>query len=146
METLRNELNMKEIYIRQLTRHSATDAAQEQQVIQSLTGMLGRNGASLSLCVLEENRRLQTELAQRSAEADELRRQFAAGREHFELCLEEANRRIAGFEVELNEVQTSKRETEAAKCYLEEQLGHMRRAAEMRKQELSEQVLLQIIR
>lgn len=32
---------MKEIYIRQLTRHTATDAAQEQQVIQSLTGMLG---------------------------------------------------------------------------------------------------------
>ncbi|KAH7710423.1 golgin subfamily A member 2-like protein [Aphelenchoides avenae] len=125
VETLRNELNMKEIYIRQLTRHSATDAAQEQQVIQSLT---------------DENKRLQTELVQRCAEADELRRQFNAGRGHLEQCLEEANRRIAGFEVELSEVQTSKREVEAAKCYLEEQLGHLRRAAEMRKQELSEQM------
>lgn len=38
VEQMRNELNIKEIYIRQLTNYSENDPAKDQNTIQSLNG------------------------------------------------------------------------------------------------------------
>lgn len=38
LNELKNELNIKEIYIRQLAKHSSVDSVQGQQTIQTLTG------------------------------------------------------------------------------------------------------------
>jgi chromosome segregation ATPase len=112
MEGLRNELNMKEIYIRQLTRHNTSDAAEEQRMIQSLS---------------EENKRLIGECTKQSAENEELRRQCNTIREHYETCLAEVNGNVASLEAHVSHLNESKRELESAKYYMEEQLSQMRR-------------------
>uniref|UniRef100_A0A915EJV4 Golgin subfamily A conserved domain-containing protein n=1 Tax=Ditylenchus dipsaci TaxID=166011 RepID=A0A915EJV4_9BILA len=110
IEQMRNDLNMKEIYIRQLTRYSQADP-QDQLVIQSLT---------------EERKRCVEEAELKSAEVMELKKQAAAAREHFESCLSGVNDKLSRLQVEAEELRTSKAELESAKSYLEEQLRLLR--------------------
>lgn len=111
VEQLRNELNLKDIYIRQLTRFSSADPAQDQLVIQALTN---------------EKDRFAEEAESRKAEIAELKSQFDASRQHYELCVAEMSRNISSLETELAEFRVAKTNLESSNNHLEEQLRVMK--------------------
>ncbi|KAI6242160.1 hypothetical protein M3Y99_00256600 [Aphelenchoides fujianensis] len=117
LQELKNELNIKEIYIRQLSKHSAADSTSGQQTIQTLT---------------EQKNFFEQELKQRTDELTQLRGEFNASKQHYESCLLQARTHSSSLEHALEAANQQKREVEFSKHCLEEELQLLRRAAEER--------------
>ncbi|KAI6232693.1 Golgin subfamily A member 2 [Aphelenchoides fujianensis] len=112
LQELKNELNIKEIYIRQLSKHSAADSTSGQQTIQTLT---------------EQKNFFEQELKQRTDELTQLRGEFNASKQHYESCLLQARTHSSSLEHALEAANQQKREVEFSKHCLEEELQLLRR-------------------
>lgn len=106
IEGLKSELNMKEIYIRQLTRHSAAqNPLEDEKTIRSLTGF---GVVLIKMGILEEKARLVQESEVKKMEILEVQREMAAIRQHYESCIRELNENIVRLESEVRDFDLKK--------------------------------------
>ncbi|KAI6206615.1 hypothetical protein M3Y94_00932600 [Aphelenchoides besseyi] len=113
LQELRNELNIKEIFIRQISKQTTTvDSENGQQTIEKLT---------------EEKNFFEVELKKRTDELTNMRNEFQATKQHYESCLLQARNHSATLEQTLEQVNQQKRELEFAKCCADEELEMLRK-------------------
>ncbi|KAI6180806.1 hypothetical protein M3Y98_00760700 [Aphelenchoides besseyi] len=115
LQEMRNELNIKDIFIRQISKQTTTvDSENGQQTIEKLT---------------EEKTFFEVELKKRTDELTNMRNEFQATKQHYESCLLQARNHSATLEQTLEQVNQQKRELEFAKRCADEELDILRKTA-----------------
>lgn len=116
LEQMKQELGMRDIYLRQLTSHNKDN---EQQ--QFFTGS---NNAFISSIKFgaDNKKQLEEEIQQYKNELTELNKQMQAAKQHYHDTTNQANARIQQLENELGQLRSKMVEMEYANNFLQEQL------------------------
>jgi chromosome segregation ATPase len=110
---MKHELQMKEIFIKQLTFNDSEQSQHErtnQETFMNLTS---------------EKERLTNDVQTLSTKLEESQRQQAATREYYESCIGELNRKVSTIEDQLRQVQHEKADFESNNYQLQEKINFM---------------------